>query len=328
MSTYRALCCDRLAGDLAGVALRDLERRTLGSREVRVAIHAGAVNFPDLLMTRGEYQFKPPLPFVLGMEGAGTVIETGEAAAWKAGDRVCFSGKTGAFAEEIVLPDAELQALPKNLSFAEGACFVITGITAYVSLVRLARIQPREHLLVHGARGGVGAACVQLGLHLGARVIATATRPDDLAALARKGAKTIASAPGFRERVLELTGGNGADAIADPVGGDVFDESVRCIAWGGRFLVLGFTSGRIPALPVNRALIKGFSLIGVRAGEYGRRNPVAGRENLDAVARLASEGVLKPAIGLRLPLEQAKDALVAMQGRGVSGKIVVEMRPD
>lgn len=324
--TYQALVCEQLSPDLSGLALRTLARPTLGPDDVRIAIQAAGLNFPDLLMTQGGYQFKPQVPFVPGMEGVGTVIETGaRVKAWKAGDNVRFGGKQGAFAEEIVAPAAALRPGIPELSVEEAASFRATAITAWVAFHRIGKLQRGETLLVHGARGGVGSACVQLGLHLGACVIASASNPAHLAPFAAQGVHTISAAPGFRQQVLELTGGRGADVIADPVGGDVFDESVRCIAWGGRLLVLGFTSGRIPSITANMPLIKGFSVMGVRAGEYGRRHPARGRADLKKIEALAAAGVLRPTIGASFPLAQAVQAFEALIGRQALGKIVITM---
>lgn len=289
MATFRALICERLSDDLSGLVLRDLPTPALGVGDVRIAIRSASLNFPDLLMTRGGYQFKPRLPFVPEMEGSGAIVELGaEVRGWRPGDAISFWGYQGALAEEAVLPAASLRPVPTGLSFEEAAGYYVTGITAWVSIVQLGHLQPQETLLVHGARGGVGNACVRLGLHLGARVIATAAQPDGLASLAQQGAIVISSAPGFGEAILERTGGKGVEVIADPVEGDVFDESLRCIAWGGGLLVLGFASGRIPTLATNLALIKGISLIGVRAGEFGRRFPETLAPAVGAVQRLAS----------------------------------------
>ena len=194
---------------------------------------------------------------------------------------------------------------------------------------RRALLQPGETLLVHGATGGVGWAAVQLGKHLGARVIATGSKPEKLARLREiEGVETIELAAGLREQVLAMTQGAGADVIFDPVGGEVFDDSIRCIAWGGRLLVVGFASGRIGQLAMNLPLIKGFSIVGVRAGEYGRRDPVRGDENLRAIDALAEAGVFQPYIGARLKLDKARDALAMLAERQALGKIIIEMHPS
>jgi NADPH2:quinone reductase len=324
---HAALVCERLSQDLSGLRVVSRAAQELRAGEVRIAVAAAAVNFPDLLMTRGAYQFKPPLPFVPGMEGAGTIVECGAGvASWHVGDAVTFVMRHGAMAQEIVCPVDALTAAPQALSMDEAGCHAINGVTAVVALERLARLQTGETLLVHGARGGVGAACVQLGLHLGARVIASGSRVETLAPLAALGVHVVDARAGFAEAVKALTGGRGADAIADPVGGEVFVESTRCIAFGGRLLVLGFASGTIPTLAANRALIKGFSMIGVRAGEYGRRFPERGAENRERVRALAAAGVLRPAIGLRVPLAHAVEGFRALQSREVSGRIVIDTR--
>ena len=319
-----ALVCEQLSDDLSGLRLRRWPLPAPGPTDVRVAVHAASLNFPDLLMTRGGYQFKPPLPFVPGMEGTGVVVEAGAASGWQVGQPVLLAARHGLLAGQVVLPASSLRPLPAGLAMDAAACIGVTGLTAWVALARLGRLGRGDTLLVHGARGGVGQACVQIGLHLGARVIATASQPDQLAALADTGV-TVLPATGFRSAVLAATDGRGADVVADPVGGDVFDESQRCIAFGGRLLVLGFASGRIPTLDANRPLIKGYSVIGVRAGEYGRRFPAQGDAHQAAVWRLAQAGVLRAVIGARFALVDAAQALAAMAGRSVTGKIVVTM---
>ncbi|HKY92610.1 MAG TPA: NADPH:quinone oxidoreductase family protein [Nevskiaceae bacterium] len=326
-TTYRAWQCDQVTDDVSGLRLREVQRAAVGPRDVRIAVHAAGVNFPDRLMAQGNYQHRPPLPFVPGLEGAGEILEAGRSAGpWRPGDRVCFQERLGAFAEEIVLPVESVRPIPQGLTMDEAACFTVTAMTAWVALVVRARLEEGETLLVHGARGGVGQACVQLGRHLGAQVIASASRPESLSALAAAGVKVVDASGSFRGEVMALTHQRGADVIADPVGGDVFDESVRCIAWGGRLLVLGFASGRIPSLAANRALLKGFSLMGVRAGEYARRDPAAGRDAREGIDRLAFEGVMRPTIGLRVPFERAPEALVALDQRAFTGKIVIAVR--
>lgn len=323
-SATRALVCHHLSDDLSGLVLARWGLPPVAPQTVRVRVQAAALNFPDLLMTRGGYQFKPELPYVPGMEGAGVVVEAGAASGWQPGQRVAFAAKTGALADEVVVPGSALNALPDDLPADIAAAAWVTGLTAWVSLARIGRLQCGETLLVHGARGGVGQACVQLGLHLGARVIATATRPALIADLAAQGV-TVLPADDFRDAVLAATDGRGADLIADPVGGAVFDQSQRCIAFGGRVLVLGFASGQHPTLAMNRLLIKGYSVIGVRAGEYGRHFPAQGLEHRSAVRRLIDTGVIRPQIGARFPLARAVDAFRALAGREVPGKIVVTL---
>jgi NADPH2:quinone reductase len=242
---------------------------------------------------------------------------------FKPGDRVIGGGLTGAFAEEIVRPDGALRPVPDGAGYAEAAAFTAAYITAYVALVRRAGIAPGEWLLVHGAAGGVGLAAVDLGKLLGARVIATASTPEKRAFLKDYGADHVLPSSGFREAVKTITGGDGADVIYDPVGGDVFDESARCIAFDGRLLVIGFTSGRIPSISVNMPLIKGYSVVGVRAGEYGRKFPEKGRENIAAIDRLLAEKKIRPHIGARFPLAGAVDALWTLKNRTIIGKAVI-----
>ena len=324
----RALIVEALEPDYGGCVLKDVPDPAPGPGEVLVRVRAASVNFPDLLMTRGEYQMKPPLPFGLGMEMAGEVESLGEGAdIFAIGDAVVGGAKLGAFAELIVLPQAALKPKPARLSFSQAAAYGAAYLTAYVSLVRRANIQPGEWLLVHGAAGGVGLAAVDLGKALGARVIATSASDDKLKVLEAEYAPdaVLNVTKGFREQVKEITGG-GADVIYDPVGGDVFDESVRCIAFDGRLLVIGFTSGRIPTVSVNMPLIKGFSVVGVRAGEYGRQFPEKGRENAAAVWKLADEGVIRPRVHAELPLADWRQAFDLLANRQVIGKAVI--RPD
>jgi len=324
--SVRALVCDELTDDLSGVTVRGVPTPTAPCGHVLVHVHAAALNFPDLLMTRGGYQYRPEVPFVMGMEGAGEVIEAAANASFKVGDRVCFRTRVGACAQIVALPATEVHSVPVNFTLAEAAAYQIAALTAYIALVHRGALAAGETLLVHGASGGVGLAAVQLGHALGARVIATGTSAEKLAIASNHGADyTIDSAPTFRDRVMELTDGHGADVIFDSVGGDVFDESVHCIAWGGRLLVIGFASGRIPDLRANLPLLKGFSLVGVRAGETGRRDPVRGAQAQKEIERLAGAGIFKPHIGARYPLEDGVEALRAMALRKTAGKIVIEM---
>ena len=316
----KALVVSALSPDLSGIALAEVTAPEPREGQVLIRVRAAALNYPDLLMTRGDYQLKPPLPFVPGMEVAGEVV-SGDGFA--PGEPVVAGTRLGGFAELVAVDAGAVRRKPAQLSFAQAASVGTAYLTAYVTLVRLARVEPGEWVLVHGATGGVGWATVDLAHALGARVIATGRDQAKLDLITRalpiEAALTL---PGFRDQVKEITGG-AADVIVDPVGGDVFDESVRCIAFGGRLMVVGFTSGRIAEVSTNMPLIKGFSVIGVRAGEYGRRFPDKGRENVDAVWRLAEEGRLTPRVGREVPLQHWRDAFEAMRDSRLVGKLVL-----
>lgn len=322
----KALVCRELLADYAGVELEEQALPEPGAGEVRVRIKAASLNFPDLLMTEGKYQLKPELPFVLGMEFAGIVDALGAGVSGFApGDAVAGGNRIGAFSEYAVVPAAALRKKPEAISFAAAASYGAAYLTAYVALVRRGNLQPGETLLVHGASGGVGLAAVDVGRLLGANVIATSASQAKRRILTEYGADHVLPDAGFRERVKELTGGRGADVIYDPVGGDVFDESVRCIAFDGRLLIIGFTSGRIPSVNVNMPLIKGFSVVGVRAGEYGRQFPDRGRENMAAIWKWAEEGKVRPRIHAEVPLTDWRRAFEMMRSREVVGKVAIVM---
>ena len=328
----KALVCSQITNDLSGVFLEKIDLPDPENQEILIKVKAASVNFPDLLMTQGKYQHKPTLPFILGMEGSGVVEQVGNRVSrFKVGDEVTFgSWGNGAFAEYVVVSESAAQFKSSSLNFEEAASFQTAYLTAYVSLVRRGELIKGENLLVHGATGGVGMAAVQLGHKMGANVIATGTSEDKLKTTLSWGASRylITHKEGvvsFRQEVKELTDGKGADVIYDPVGGDVFDESIRCINWGGRILIVGFTSGRIPTAPVNMPLIKGFSIVGVRAGEFGRRDPIKGKENIEAVKQLADEGKLKPHICKIFKLEEAKQAIQFLSERKLVGKVAVVM---
>lgn len=322
----QALLVSDLADDHRGCTLTDLPVPQPGPGEVRVRVRAAAVNFPDLLMTRGAYQLKPELPFTPGLELAGEVDALGEGVTgWKVGDAVLGGNRFGAMAEYAVVPASALRAKPARLSWEEAAAYGVAYLTAWVALTRCGRVESGEWVLVHGAAGGVGLATVDLAKALGAKVIAAASSAEKRAALARLYAPdaVIAAEPGFREKVKALTDGRGADVIFDPVGGDVFDESTRCIAFGGRLLVIGFASGRIPEVTVNMPLIKGFSVVGVRAGEYGRRFPARGAENITAIDALAAEGKIRPHVHATLDLADWREGFAMLERREVVGKVVL-----
>ncbi|MGZ5989727.1 MAG: NADPH:quinone oxidoreductase family protein [Rhizomicrobium sp.] len=320
----KAIVCREISEDIGTLKLEEVELPPLKPHEARVRVRAAAVNFPDILTVQGKYQHKPDVPFTPGSEAAGDVIAIGDAVTNViVGDRVICGG-LGVYAEETQVPAAALRKIPDGIGYAEASGFTVAYLTAYVALVRRAQLQRGEWLLVHGAAGGVGLAAVDLGKLLGAKVIATASTEIKRAFLKDYGADFALPSSGFREAVKTITGGNGADVIYDPVGGDVFDESTRCVAFDGRNTIIGFTSGRIPSISVNMPLIKGYSIMGVRAGEYGRKFPQKGRENMEAIMRLLAERKIRPHIHARYPLARAVDAMRTLQDRSVIGKVVIE----
>ena len=322
---FKAAVVTSLTNDLSSIEIAEFKRRSLKPNEVRVKVEAASVNFPDLLMTEGLYQYKPDIPFTLGMESSGTVIEVGDdVKSFTIDDSVIVSGKTGSFAEEIIAAEDLLRLKPDSLNWEQAASFTVAYLTAYVALVCRGNIERGESLLVHGAAGGVGLAAVDLGMHYGANIIATSASSSKREFLSSYGAHHVLPDSGFKDKVKELTPYNGADIIYDPVGGDVFDESIRCIAWNGRLLVIGFTSGRIPSIGANMPLIKGFSVVGVRGGEYGRRDPEMGKKNLEEIDKLASEGKLNPHIHKTYSLDNTVDALNELRNRTVIGKVCIK----
>jgi NADPH2:quinone reductase len=325
----RTVVCDRL-GDPSVLKVQDVPIPEIGPADVLIKVGAASVNFPDVLMLTADYQHKPELPFIPGMEGAGTVLAVGaEVKNWKAGDRVIFGVRPGAFAEYVKVPaSGNLMRLPAGWSDAEGSAFRVGATTAYHSLVHRAALKPSEVLLVHGASGGVGMAAVQLGKHLGARVIATGSDDARLAVVREQGADLAVNltSADFVSVVKGMTDGRGADVIYDPVGGEVLEKSLRAAAYGARLLVVGFTSGGPTRIMSNHVLIKGLSILGVRAGETARRSGSAfARDYAVELPRLAGLGVMRPHISHRFPMERAADAFRALIDRKVVGKAVILM---
>ena len=333
MTRIRAVRCHAISEDIGSVRLDELDLPDPGAGEVQVRLKACAVNFPDLLMIQGKYQHKPELPFAPGGEAAGDVAAVGAGVDHiKEGDGVCFGTRVGGFAEAVNVPAAAVNPIPGAMNYEKAASYGTAYMTAYVALKVRGDLRAGEWLLVHGASGGVGMAAVDLGKHYGANVIGTGGSDDKLAVVASRGAEAVinytqpdGSLGGFRDQVKALTDGNGADVIYDPVGGSVFDESMRCINWRGRLLTIGFTSGRWPQAPVNLILIKSIAVIGVRAGEIGRRDPELGRRNQQALWELAQSGAIDPHVCAGFPLHQAVDAMRMLQRRLVVGKCVVTM---
>lgn len=294
--------------------------------EVRVAVKAASLNFPDLLIVQNKYQVKPPLPFVPGAEFAGVVEAVGAGADRVAvGDRVAVIGSTGGFATHAVVPADRLVKLPPTLGFEEGAAFVFTYGTSYHALVDRGQLQAGETLLVLGAGGGVGSAAVQIGKALGARVIAGVSS-DDKAAFARSIGADAALVYGrepVRERLKELTEGRGPDVVYDPVGGELAEPVFRSIAWRGRYLVVGFAGGGIPALPWNLALLKGAAIVGVAWGASVQREPERHAEALAQLADWQARGLVRPVLDRQLPMAELRQAYARMAGREVKGKLVL-----
>jgi NADPH:quinone reductase len=324
----KAVICREL-GPPESLRLETFASAPLGQGQVRVAVHAAGINFPDILMAAGEYQLKPELPFTPGVEAAGEVIEVDGAAKGVAvGDRVIVKMRHGAYADEAVVAPSQLTPLPSTFDYAEGATFLAAHGTAYHALIDRGRVQPGEVLLVHGAGGGVGLAAVEMGKMLGATVIAAASSEEKLVVARTRGADHLVlyGREPFRDAVKRITDGRGADVVFDPVGGEIFENSLRCIAWGARVLVIGFTGG-IGLARTNLLLIKGASVLGVRAGEAVRRNPAAGEVRIKALLEWAEAGKIRPHISHRLPLENYAQAMRLLIDRKAIGRVALMMRP-
>ena len=321
----RAIVVDRL------MEPRDLRVAETAEPELRpgtlaVDVKAAGCNFFDILMAQGRYQVKPPFPFVPGAELAGVVAAIGaEVDDFRIGDRVLASVGTGAFAEQAVVPARAAWRMPSGMTFEEGAALPIVYPTSYAALVLRARLQPGETLLVHAAAGGVGLAAVQIGKALGARVLATAGGPEKLAIAHEAGADVCIDygRDDWVEAVKAATQGRGADVIYDSVGGDILEQSLKCIAWSGRLLVIGFAGGRIPEIKANRILLKNISVVGLHWGAYAIHEPARIPEVFDALFQMYEQGTIRPVICQRYPLERTADALEALGSRRTYGKVVI-----
>jgi NADPH:quinone reductase len=322
----KAVVCREL-GPPEGLRLETFASAPLAQGQARVAIHAAGINFPDILMVAGEYQLEPELPFTPGVEAAGEVVEVNGAAGVAVGDRVIVKMRHGAYADEAVVAPSQLTRLPSTFDYAEGATFLAAHGTAYHALIDRGQLRPGEVLLVHGAGGGVGLAAVEIGKMLGATVIAAASSEEKLAVAQARGADHLVlyRREPFRDAVKRITDGRGADVVFDPVGGEVFENSVRCIAWGARILVIGFTGG-IGLARTNLLLIKGASVLGVRAGEAVRRNPGLGEMRLKALTEWAEAGKIRPHVSHRLPLEDYAQAMRLLVDRKAIGRVALMMR--
>ena len=321
----KAVLC-REFGAIDNLLVEDIPSPPVGAGQVKIRVRACSVNYPDILMVQGLYQLKPTLPFAPGLEIAGDICEVGEGVdPGRVGERVFATMMYGGFAEEVVVPAALAAPLSPDMSYQHGAAFPLVYSTAHVALAHRGRLKAGETLLVLGAAGGVGLAAVELGALLGARVIAAASTAEKLHLARQYGAAAVInySTENLRDRMNALTDGRGADVIFDPVGGDIFDQAVRRIAWEGRYLVIGFASGRIPTLPVNIALLKNAALVGVFWGAYLQQNPDVIRRSYMQLAAWYNEGKLHPHIHKTYKLEDAARALRDLMERRVMGKVLL-----
>ena len=321
----RAVRVHELTGPSA-LRVEDVPDPTVAAGQVLIEIRAAGVNFPDVLLSRGLYQFKPGLPFTPGSECSGIVREVGAGVTTVApGDRVAATTVHGSFAERVSVAAPAVHKLPDGVSFEVGAATLLTYATTYHALVDRAAIKPGEKLLVLGAAGGVGIAACEIGALLGAHVIAAASSDDKLAFCREHGARDGINyaREDLKERIKALTSGNGLDVVYDPVGGPSAEVALRGTGWQGRYLVIGFASGEIPRIPLNLVLLKGSQIVGVFWGSFAARDPARNREHCAQIFDWIASGKLRPAVDAVLPLERAGEALERLEQRKVKGKLVV-----
>ena len=321
----RALVCKEF-GPTENLVLETVDTPAPGKGEILMDIKATGVNFPDVLTIQGKYQFKPELPFIPGAELAGVVTAVGEGVtSRKVGDNVIATTQIGAFAEQCVVNEHTTFEMGNTMSFEQAAGFAITYGTSYYALKQQANIQPGETLLVLGAAGGVGIATIQIAKAMGATVIAAASTEEKLDFASEAGAdlRINYSTESLKDKVKELTGGKGVDVVYDPVGGEFSEQAFRAIAWDGRFLVIGFASGPIPAMPLNLALLKGASLIGVFWGSWAARAPMESRQNFDELIEMIDSGKFSPLVTEVYSLDDYKAAFASISERRANGKVIL-----
>jgi NADPH2:quinone reductase len=324
----KAVLC-KAWGPPESLVIEDVPAPECGAGQVRIGIHAVGINFPDCLMIEGRYQFKPDFPFSPGGEFSGEILEVGEGADGVAvGDRVIAGGGHGGLAEEIVVDARAVRPVPEDMPMSTAAAWSTTYGTSYHALKQRAQLQPGETLLVLGAGGGVGLAAVELGKAMGARVIAAASTDAKRQAALDAGADEVVdySDGELKEKVKALTDGRGADVIYDPVGGDFFDQSMRCIAWKGRVLVVGFVGGDIPKVPINLILLKGCQVVGVFYGAFTGREPEANAENWRELGAFWAAGKIAPKVSREYAFADHAAALRCLTEREAIGKVVVRVR--
>jgi len=324
----KAVLCKTL-GPARDLVLADVASPQPKINEVLLDVHAAGVNFPDTLIIEGKYQFQPPLPFSPGGEAAGVVAAVGaKAGAFEVGQRVMALTGWGAFAEQVAVPYYNVLPIPDSMDFTTAAALGMTYGTSLHALRQRANLQPGETLLVLGASGGVGLAAVEIGKAMGAKVIAAASSADKLAVAKAAGADELIdySTSSLKDEIKRLTGGQGVDVIYDPVGGELFDQAVRGLAWNGRLLVVGFASGLIPQLAVNLALLKGAAVVGVFWGAFAQRQPQDNAANFRQLFAWHAEGKIKPLVSKTYPLAEAGSAIEQLAQRKAVGKLVVQTR--
>ena len=321
----KALLCRELTG-IDKLSLEDIEAPRPGPDEVLVAVKAAGVNFPDILLAEGKYQYKAPLPFAPGFELSGTVRSVGaNVRDVRPGEKVQAIVNHGAFAEVALVPANRIMKVPEGADLEAAAALVFTYGTSYHALKDRASLQPGETLLVLGAAGGVGLAAVELGKLMGAKVIAAASSADKLAVCSDWGADEVIdyTKDDLRDRLKAITGGRGVDVVCDPVGGPYTEPALRSLAWKGRHLVIGFTAGEIPKIPLNLPLLKGCSIVGVYLGAFMEKERDANRENSRQLLEWLAAGKLRPYISARYPLKQGIEALREVQERRAKGKVLI-----
>jgi NADPH:quinone reductase len=326
----KAVLC-KAYGPPESLVIEEVEPLKPGPRQVDVAVKACGVNFPDTLIIQGKYQFKPEMPFSPGGEVAGVVKEIGAGVERiKVGSRVIAFTGWGGFAEEVLADAKTLIPIPEQMDFVTASAFVMAYGTSHYALKDRAKIQPGETLLVLGAAGGVGLAAVELGKAMGAHVIAAASSDEKLAICREHGADESINyaSEDLKERVKALTAGRGVDVIYDPVGGNYSEAALRSMAWEGRHLVIGFTAGDIPRIPLNLTLLKGCSIVGVFWGSFTTRDPQRNQEHLRELMAWFLEGKIKPRISATYPLQRAADALNDLMARRVTGKAVLVIEEE
>lgn len=310
----------------ASVRVDDVEAPTVAPGHVLVDVHEAGVAFPDVLLTRGLYQMRPDPPFTPGAECAGVVSAVAEGSAFSVGDRVAAFPVLGAFAEQVLVPEALAFPLPDSVSFVAGAALPMNYLTVHFALTQRGRLERGETVLVHGAAGGIGTAAIQLARAMDARVVAVVSSEEKGAVARAAGAHHVVPADGFLEATRELTRGRGVDVVVDPVGGDRFTDSIRALAPEGRVLVIGFTAGSIPEVKVNRLLLNNVSVVGVGWGAFWQKRPEFVRTQWDALQPLLQQGLLDPPIGSRHALDDVAAALAEIDERRATGKVTITVR--